>query len=45
MTKDKKTVQAQTRFVLSERMGSVVFGCEVEEDVLAQAAARLMAKE
>ena len=45
MAKDKKTVQARTRFILSERMGSVVFGCEVEEDVLERAAARLMAKE
>jgi 3-dehydroquinate synthase len=45
MAKDKKSVQAQPRFVLAERMGSVVFGCEIEEDALERAASRLMAEE
>jgi len=44
MRRDKKTVRARTRFVLAEQVGSVVFGCEVEEDALAGAAAAVMAE-
>jgi 3-dehydroquinate synthase len=34
MSTDKKTVKKTPRFVLAQRLGSVVFGCEVAEDVL-----------
>lgn len=34
MTTDKKTKGKVPRFVLAERLGSVVFGCEVSEEVL-----------
>jgi 3-dehydroquinate synthetase len=34
MSSDKKTVKKIPRYVLAERVGSVVFGCEVAEDVL-----------
>ena len=31
---DKKTLQSVPRLVLAERLGSVVFGCEVPDEVL-----------
>ena len=35
MGMDKKSTDGQARFVLAERLGRVVFGCAVEENVLA----------
>lgn len=37
MSADKKTLGGVPRLVLAERLGSVVFGCEVPEDALARA--------
>ncbi|MDD4871928.1 MAG: 3-dehydroquinate synthase, partial [Kiritimatiellae bacterium] len=34
MTSDKKGIGGVPRFVLAERLGSVVFGCEVSENAL-----------
>jgi 3-dehydroquinate synthase len=34
---DKKSMDGQARFVLAEKMGSVVFGCAVEDGALADA--------
>ena len=45
MSRDTKTVRTRTRFVLADRLGSVVFGCEVDDDVLARVAAKVMVKE
>ena len=36
MLSDKKTVRQRPRFVLAKKLGAVVFGCEVEEDALAE---------
>lgn len=36
MVSDKKTVRKRPRFVLAKKMGAVVFGCEVEDGVLAE---------
>jgi len=36
MGSDKKTVKKRPRFVLAKKMGSVVFGCEVDESVLVE---------
>jgi 3-dehydroquinate synthase len=36
MRTDKKTKESIPRFVLAERLGSVVFGCRVDEETLKQ---------
>jgi len=36
MLSDKKTVKKRLRFVLAKKLGSVVFGCDVDDDVLAE---------
>ena len=36
MLSDKKTLKSRPRFVLAKKLGSVVFGCEVDEAVLAE---------
>jgi 3-dehydroquinate synthetase len=37
MLADKKTLRKRPRFVLAERLGAAAIGCEVEDDVLAEA--------
>ena len=45
MVADKKTVAGVPRFVVAEGLGSVVFGCEIEESVLAGAYSALCSEE
>jgi 3-dehydroquinate synthase len=44
MRSDKKTKASVPRFVLAERLGSVVFGCEVDEKTLEQSFAAVAAE-
>ena len=41
MVTDKKVVSSVPRFVLAESIGSAVFGCEVDEDILKEVFGRL----
>jgi len=41
MSADKKTVKKIPRYVLAQRLGSVVFGCEVAENVLEETWSRI----
>ncbi len=45
MLADKKTEDGIPRFVLADRMGSVIFGCEISEDVLKGAFDALVAED
>lgn len=42
MTADKKARSSRPRFVLADSIGKAAFGCEVEEDVLEQAYAKIV---